>query len=133
MKYSLNPIRPEESHDWLRLRDLLWEADDHAIEIARFFTGELEEQVEVLIARDLEGRAVGHVELSIREDIDGLNGVKTGYIEGLYVDVLHRSSGLVRQFLRASEQWAKDQGCSAFASDRQDRVIIHRRFSGGSA
>ncbi len=133
MKYSVNPIRPEESHDWLRLRYLLWDADDHALEIARFFTGELEEPVEVLIARDCEGRAVGHVELSIRDDIDGLKGVKTGYIEGLYVEVSHRSNGLVGQFLRASEQWAKDQGCSAFASDRHDRVIIHRRFSGGAA
>ena len=30
--------------------------------------------------------------------------------------------------LRASEAWARQQSCSAFASDRDDRMIVHRRY-----
>jgi aminoglycoside 6'-N-acetyltransferase I len=129
LKYLITSIRPKDADEWLRFRNLLWEANDHANEIEQFFAGDLDEPVEVLIARDANGRAVGHVELSIRKDVSGLDGVKTGYIEGLYVDVPYRSSSLVIELLRASENWARTQGCVAFASDRQDRIIIHRRFS----
>ncbi|ELW9768573.1 GNAT family N-acetyltransferase [Pseudomonas aeruginosa] len=130
MQYVIRSVRKSDSPDWLRLRNLLWEADDHEAEIAEFFNGNLVEPIEVLIAHDAAGTAVGHVELSIREDVPGLEGIKTGYIEGMYIEDAHRSTGIAMQLLRASEQWAKDQGCSAFASDREDRVIIHRRFPG---
>lgn len=129
MDYRLHAARPTDSSDWLRLRNQLWEGDDHADEIARYFAGTLDEPVEVLIARSPDGNAVGHVELSIRDDIDGLRGQRTGYIEGLYVDDAHRHHGVALSLLRAAEQWARDQGCAAFASDRDDRVVIHRRFA----
>lgn len=35
------PARPPDSRDWLRLRHLLWEGDDHTDEIARYFTASL--------------------------------------------------------------------------------------------
>ena len=129
MDYRLHAARPTDSSDWLRLRNQLWEGDDHADEIARYFAGTLDEPVEVLIARSPDGNAVGHVELSIRDDIDGLPGQRTGYIEGLYVDDAHRHHGVALLLLRAAEQWARDRGCAAFASDRDDRVVIHRRFA----
>lgn len=126
--YTLHPARPRDTADWLRLRDRLWEGDDHATEIASYFAGQLDEPIEVLIARTLDGTAVAHVELSIRDDIAGLEGQRTGYIEGLYVDEAHRHHGVALLLLRASEAWAQAQRCTAFASDRDDRVIVHRRF-----
>jgi hypothetical protein len=30
--------------------------------------------------------------------------------------------------LRAGECWARERGCGAFASDREERLIVHRRF-----
>ncbi|ALM52974.1 GNAT family N-acetyltransferase [Halomonas huangheensis] len=128
MAYTIHRIQRTDADDWLRLRNQLWEADDHQQEIEQFFRGELDEPLEVLIARDQQGRAAGHVELSIRTDIPGLEGVRTGYIEGLYIVTQHRGSGLTRQLLRASEEWAVAQGCEALATDRADRVIVYRRF-----
>lgn len=130
MQYVIRPVRPSDSSAWLRLRNLLWAGDVHEAEIAAFFDGTVVEPVEVLIAHDHAGGAVGHVELSIREVVAGLEGVRTGYIEGLYIEESHRSTGLAIRLLRASEKWAQAQGCQAFASDREDRVIIHRRFPG---
>lgn len=130
MLYLIHPVSSSDSLDWLRLRNRLWTGHDHAEEIAEFFNGNLVELDEVLIAHDDTGMAVAHVELSIRQDIVGLEGVRTGYIEGLYIDEFHRSSGIALQLLRASELWALDHGCQAFASDREDRIIVHKRFPG---
>lgn len=130
---ALRPVRREDAAAWLRLREALWEGDDHAAEIARFFAGTLDEPQQVLLAVAPSGEPVGHVELSIRTDVAGLKGVVTGYIEGLYVAPSHRASGLVRRLLRASEDWARAQGCRAFASDRDDRVVVHAAFASPGA
>lgn len=128
MPYSIRPISPSDSDEWLRLRNLLWDGDDHQAEISQFFRGELDEPVDVLLAINDNKNVVGHVELSIREDVPSLEGLRTGYIEGLYVVAEHRATGVAVQLLRASEQWAREQGCQAFASDREDRIIVHTRF-----
>ncbi|MGK4610160.1 hypothetical protein, partial [Pseudomonas aeruginosa] len=65
MSVSILPVKEQDAADWLALRNLLWLADDHASEIEQYFSGGLEGLVEVLIARDATGAAVGHVELSI--------------------------------------------------------------------
>ena len=71
------------------------------------------------------------MELSIRYDLLGLEGIRTGYVEGLYVVPEVRHTGLARRFLGAARNWAQDHGCRAFASDRADRVIVDRRFVSG--
>lgn len=126
--YVLRPVGPADAAAWARLREALWEGDDHAVEIAQYFAGTLGEPQEVLLAIAPSGEAVGHVELSIREDVPGLDGIVVGYIEGLYIAPGHRTPALLRRLLRASEDWARAQGCRAFASDREDRVIVHARF-----
>jgi GNAT superfamily N-acetyltransferase len=35
-----------------------------------------------------------------------------------------RNQGIAHALLRASREWAEQQGCREFASDRADRVII---------
>ena len=129
MSYLIRSVRRSDSLDWLRLRNLLWEGDDHGAAITDYFAGTLVEPVEVLMAYDGTGTAVGHVELSIREDVAGLEGIRTGYVEGLYVQAADRSSGVALLLLRAAGRWAASQRCQAFASDRDDRVIIHGRFA----
>lgn len=130
LPYRIHPVRPVDSEDWQRLRNLLWddEEDGHEYEIERYFLGKLIEPNEVLIARTPDGRAVGHIELSVRRNLRRLPGRNTGYVEGLYIEPAHRHRGLVVMLLRAGERWARERGCSAFASDREERLIVHRRF-----
>lgn len=87
----------------------------------------------MLLAISDQGQVIAHIELSLRDDIEGLAGLRTGYIEGLYVDQEHRASGVTQQLLRAAESWAIEQGCKAFASDRDDRVIIHARYAAAAS
>lgn len=132
MTFSIRAVKQEDANAWERLRNLLWEGDDHKREIAEFLRGEAEEPNEVLLAIAEDGQAIAHIELSLRYDIEGLETIRTGYIEGLFVEDVHRDSGVALRLLRAGELWAKEQGCLAFASDRDDRVIVHARYRAGT-
>ncbi len=123
-------VQPADTAVWEDLREALWsgERDRHRKEIASFFAGTLREPVAVLLAETATGDIVGVVELSLRTDIPGLLGQRTGYIEGLYVLPSRRFQGVARCLLQNSKDWALREGCQAFASDRDDRIIVDRSF-----
>jgi len=74
------------------------------------------------------GAIVGFAELAVRADVAGLEGKRVGYVEGLYVILEARQQGLARRLLQASRNWARQQKCAAFASDRAGRVVVDRSF-----
>jgi aminoglycoside 6'-N-acetyltransferase I len=112
------------------MRRDLWPdgAGDHATEIAMFFAGSLKEPLAVLVVANPTGTIVGVAELSIRADLPGMEGKRVGYLEGLYIRPEVRHRGIVRRLLHASRNWARQQGCTAFASDRAGRIIIDRSY-----
>ena len=93
-----------------------------------FFAGTLAEPSAVMVAESVAGRVVGVAELSIRADVAGMEGVRTGYVGGLYVMPVARCHGVARKLLQASRSWACRQKCDAFASDRAGRIIIDYSF-----
>ena len=127
---NIRSIVPADAPVWESMRRHLWPdgADDHAPEIARFFAGTLQELSAVLVAETLDGDVVGFSELAIRLNVAGLEGVRTGYVEGLYVTPEARSQGVALALLKASRSWARHERCTALASDRGDRIVIDRRF-----
>ncbi len=132
---TVRPVQPADAAVWEDLREGLWsdERERHAEEIARFFAGNLSEPIAVFLAESETGSIVGLVELSLRSDIPGLLGRRTGYVEGLYVAPLYRFRGVASFLLQHSRNWARQQACDAFASDREDRVIVDPTFSGQSS
>jgi len=124
---------PADALAWERLRCKLWPdgADEHGAEIASFFAGTLDEPVAVLMAETDAGASAGIAELSIRTDISELEGQRAGYVEGLYVVPEMRWRGVARLLMRASRDWAREQRCTGFASDRAGRIVIDRTFSAG--
>lgn len=125
----IREVRPSDDAAWESMRCDLWPdgAHEHAGEIASFLAGKLQEPSAVFLAED-EGSPVGVIELSIRDHVPGFAGKRTGYVEGLYVVPQRRGSGIARELLRVAKQWASDNHCDAFASDRADRLIIDRGF-----
>lgn len=120
----IREIRPGDAPEWLAMRRELWpDGDDHDVEIAAFFAGSIEEPETVLVAED-DGRLIGISELSLRQDVAGLEGKLTGYVEGLFVRPAFRGRGVALRLLRASQVWARGRGCVAFASDRAGRVVV---------
>jgi len=126
----IRPVALADADAWEQLRCDLWPEGraDHAPEIASFFAGKLAEPAAVLVAEDPVGKLVGFAELSIRTDLPPLLGSRVGYVEGLYVVPDARGRSVARSLLRVSRDWARQQQCTAFASDRAGRVIIDRRL-----
>ncbi|MBQ8549445.1 MAG: GNAT family N-acetyltransferase, partial [Lachnospiraceae bacterium] len=40
-----------------------------------------------------------------------------GYLEGIFVEESYRNKGCAKELLKQCEVWAKDMGCTEFASD----------------
>ncbi|MDO4460320.1 MAG: GNAT family N-acetyltransferase [Clostridia bacterium] len=54
----------------------------------------------------------------LRHDyVEGCETSPVGYLEGIYVDENHRYSGIARNLVAECENWAKEKGCTEFASD----------------
>lgn len=63
-------------------------------------------------------KAIGFAQCQLRRDyVEGTDSSPVGYLEGIYVAECLRKQGIARALLAACEGWAKDMGCSEFASD----------------
>ena len=61
---------------------------------------------------------VGFAQCQLRRDyVEGTEGSPVGYLEGIFVAEGYRHQGVARELLAACEGWAKEQGCTEFASD----------------
>ena len=108
-----------DAADWTAMRTALWPSGGnsaHASDIAQL----LEDAGDTinLIARDAEGAAQGFAEAALRHDY--VNGCKTSpvaFLEGIFVTPEARGQGVARALVGAIEAWAREQGCTEFASD----------------
>lgn len=61
---------------------------------------------------------VGYAQCQLRYDyVEGTSASPVGYLEGIFVSEPYRKKGIARQLLTACEGWAKEKGCTEFASD----------------
>ena len=117
---QVRPATKDDAAVWLRMREALWPeyaSTWHADEIGQFFAGKLSMPLAVLIAHDDSGKALGFVELSIRNYAEDCVTDRVAYLEGWYVVPGARRRGIGRALMNASEQWARAQGCTEFGSD----------------
>lgn len=62
--------------------------------------------------------ACGFAQCQLRRDyVEGTSSSPVGYLEGIYLDEDRRRQGHARELLHACEAWAKEHGCTEFASD----------------
>jgi len=130
VQVKIRHARPKDTEMWERMRCDMWPdgREDHGPEIAAFFAGMRAEPEAVLVAEGADGHLVGVAELSIRTDLPSRLGQLVGYIEGLFIVPEARRQGIARSLLLASRGWARQQGCTGFASDRAGRIVIDRTY-----
>lgn len=121
---------------WLGLRQALWMGSDATTLAAEAGTllseprrfGAL--RYGVLLAIE-DGRAVGFVEVSLRDDIEGFPGHPVGYVEGVYVEPKGQRHGLGRALLEEAARWTKTHGAAHLASDvlpdNPASIVFHER------
>lgn len=76
---------------------------------------------------------VGFVHVSLRVDyVEGTDSSPVGFLEGIYVSPDYRNQGIARELIEACEQFAKDKGCTEFASDCEltnlDSILMHEKL-----
>ena len=113
-------IQKAEAKDLPMIAELacqLW--PDHAVEEMR------SELAEVIAKPDsafflayVEDVPIGFAQCQLRYDyVEGTDASPVGYLEGIYVAEEYRKHGIARELLVACEGWAKEKGCTEFASD----------------
>ena len=62
--------------------------------------------------------AIGFAQCQLRHDyVEGTDSSPVGYLEGIFVDAAYRNKGYAKELLKQCEAWAKNMGCTEFASD----------------
>ena len=62
--------------------------------------------------------AIGFAQCQLRHDyVEGTDSSPVGYLEGIFVEEDYRNKGYAKELLKQCEAWAKDMGCTEFASD----------------
>jgi len=65
-----------------------------------------------------EDMPVGFAQCQLRHDyVEGTETTPVGYLEGIFVEAEYRHRGIARALLAACEGWAREMGCTEFASD----------------
>ncbi len=95
----------------------LW--PDHTVEeMAAEYRSLLTEKEAAVFLFRRAGDTAGFAQCQLRHDyVEGTETSPVGYLEGIYVREADRGKGIARRLLRACENWAREQGCTEFASD----------------
>lgn len=77
-------------------------------------------------------QAVGFAQCGLRHDyVEGTQSSPVGYLEGVFLEEAYRKQGHARALIGRCEQWARERGCTEFASDceitNQDSLRFHLR------
>jgi len=120
--------------EWQRMRGLLWpdSVEDNPGQLEAYFRGSSTDVVCVFVAEDREHLLAGFIELNIRNFAEGSKSSPIPYIEGWYVDIDFRGTGLGRQLIETAESWALSQGYSEIASDAEidnlKSIAVHKHL-----
>lgn len=107
---------PADSMLLALLAGRLWEHDPAEL-AAEFAELTSSKEAACFLAFD-DDTAIGFAQCQLRHDyVEGCSTSPVGFLEGIYVEASHRHSGVARALLHACEAWARDIGCSEFASD----------------
>lgn len=110
----------------------MWKSNTIA-ELAKEFNDYISKESGVFFLATSEECAVGFAQCGLRHDyVEGTTSSPVGYLEGIFVVEEYRKRGLAKDMLKACQKWAKEQGCTEFASDcelvNEDSLKFHLKM-----
>ena len=124
-------IKRAETRDAEALASLaiqMWTEHDPA-ELAEEFRALLKKEDSACFLKYAGDRPVAFAQCQLRHDyVEGTDSSPVGYLEGVFVEEGYRRKGFAEELLAACENWAKEKGCSEFASDCELDNVDSLRF-----
>ncbi len=72
----------------------------------------------VCFIKYVDDKPIAFAQCQLRHDyVEGTESSPVGYLEGIFVSEGYREQGFAAELLSECERWAKEKGCSEFASD----------------
>jgi aminoglycoside 6'-N-acetyltransferase I len=112
---TVRPSRSTDRAELVRMRTALW-PDSVAREVDELVSRPRSEYVVLVAEREAVGLR-GFAEVGHRPYAEGCATSPDAYLEGIWVDVEWRRSGVATSLLRAAEDWARSLGLAELASD----------------
>ena len=108
---------PENACVIAQMASKMWDSHD-PVELTAEFEALLAEDSCVVFLCMADERPIGFAQCQLRHDyVEGTETSPVGYLEGIFVEEAYRHRGYARKLLTACECWAKEMGCTEFASD----------------
>ncbi len=107
----------DDSHILAEMAIQMW--DSHTVDsLETEFTETLNNESAAFFIKYVNNKPAGFAQCGLRMDyVEGTETSPVGYLEGIFVKEDYRKSGFAKELLKACEMWAKDMGCTEFASD----------------
>lgn len=124
MKMDIRVATLEDVQIVAKLAIQMWKP--HTIEeLARKFYDYISQDKGRVFIAVADAGAVGFAQCGLRHDyVDGTASSPVGYLEGIFIKAEYRKRGLARDLLETCQKWAKEQGCTEFASDCGSLVTL---------
>lgn len=132
MKATIRKARVEDAGKIASLAIQMWES--HTIEeLTQEFCDYMNKESGIIFLAISDGCAVGFAQCGLRYDyVEGTDSSPVGYLEGIFVVGEYRKRGLGKDMLETCQKWAKEQGCTEFASDcelfNEDSLKFHLKL-----
>lgn len=132
MKVIIKKAATEDAKTVAGLAIQMWESNTIDGLTEEFYDSINEEGCVVFLAL-LDNLAIGFAQCGLRHDyVEGTDSSPVGYLEGIFVAEEYRKRGVAKDMLEACQKWAKEQGCTEFASDcelvNEDSLKFHLKM-----
>ena len=103
--------------------------DSSAEELAESLSRIISDDSGAVFILEADGVSAGFAQCQLRNDyVEGTESSPVGYLEGVYIEPNYRRNGCASALLEMCEIWAREQGCTEFASDCEADNEISRIF-----
>lgn len=117
MNFKITKAEKEDALTVAKLAIQMWE-DNVLEELAAELAELIGNPAATVFLGTVDGQAIGFAQCQLRHDyVEGTETSPVGYLEGIFVEEKFRKQGYAKQLLAACENWAREQGCTEFASD----------------
>lgn len=122
----------QDLNEVTRMGVLLW-PDNEFEELKDEFRVQMSARDQAVLVYEQRNELIGFAHCSLRHDyVESCETSPVGFLEGIFVHESHRHQGIAKALVQACEVWAKQQGCSEFASDcelhNQDSLEFHLKI-----